>query len=680
MRGLSKLLSFRATVFAALWMAGCGGQDASHSGEIDLRSAAKLTVQASVSPSSATAGQEVLIRLTVTATRAVTADVNLRVLKPDGSQGYTASFPGQSFTANAAKVLEDSLLLEAADPAGSYSIGAQVVRSGSTSVLFDSGALATFTVTGATAAGVNLVPVALTLSPATPQPGSAVTFSAQVKNAGGTDLIDGPLGVLFKVNGTGVVWYSVSPATTIRAGETVTLSARGGPSGTGTWTAGTAGTYSLEAVVDDLNRIVETNDSDNIMSRTFTVGTATADTTAPSVPTGLSSSNRGSTSFTLSWSASTDNVGVTGYEVFRNGTSTGTTAVPSFSVTGLNANTTYSMTVRARDAAGNWSSQSAALSVTTTVSSGPCAVSTPNVPDGPDPWGGCMPGPSNTGPNAPESSMTAYTGSCTVTTANVVIDSKIVNCQPLVVGSGASGLLIKNSYLKGGVVQSGSASFTIQDSFLDNAISFPACPDGSCPAGKYACGDVNNATINCGVDGSNYTLLRTEIINSNRAVYCHSNCLIQDNYFHGTNLWPSSSNRAHASSARVEQNTTLRHNTVACDYKGPFPNDDIGCSANITGYPDFAPIKNNTIDRNLLIANNVGVGVCAYGGGTGGKPYSNDPTNATNIKFTDNVFQRGANGNCGIWGPIIHFLPTRTGNVWSGNVWDNGGSVPSNDP
>src|SRR5688572_27572124 len=93
------------------------------------------------------------------------------------------------------------------------------------------------------------------------------------------------------------------------------------------------------------------------------------DSQAPSVPSGLASSSVTSTSFTLSWTASTDNVGVTGYEVFRGGVSIGTPTTTSFNVTGLSASTTYAMTVRARDAAGNWSAQSAALNVTT--SAGP---------------------------------------------------------------------------------------------------------------------------------------------------------------------------------------------------------------------------------------------------------------------------------------------------------------------
>jgi hypothetical protein len=272
--------------------------------------------------------------------------------------------------------------------------------------------------------------------------------------------------------------------------------------------------------------------------------------------------------------------------------------------------------------------------------------------------------------------MAAYTGSCTVTAANTVIDSKVVNCSPLVVGSGASGLMIKNSYLKGGVIQNGgSASFTIQDSLIDNAVSYPACSNGGCPAGKYACGDPNNATTQCGVGYRNYTILRTEIINTNRAAYCESTCTIQDSYFHGTNLWPDPSNKAHASSVRNEQNLTLRHNSLACDYKGPFPNGEIGCSADMSGYPDFAPIKDDTIDSNLFIENNVGAGYCIYGGATSGKPASSDPTNATNIKITNNVFQRGANGKCGAYGAVVDFASSRTGNVWTNNKWDNGAAV-----
>jgi alpha-amylase len=96
----------------------------------------------------------------------------------------------------------------------------------------------------------------------------------------------------------------------------------------------------------------------------------TADTAAPTVPGALRASNITSSGVTLSWNASTDNVGVTGYKIFRGTTQVGSTAGTSFNVTGLSPATGYSFTVKAHDAAGNHSASSAALSVTTAGSGG----------------------------------------------------------------------------------------------------------------------------------------------------------------------------------------------------------------------------------------------------------------------------------------------------------------------
>lgn len=108
-------------------------------------------------------------------------------------------------------------------------------------------------------------------------------------------------------------------------------------------------------------------------------GTVTGDTTAPSVPTGLSSSSITSTGFTVSWTASTDNVAVTGYQVRTGSDAPISVSGTSYSFTGLTAGTAYSVTVRARDAAGNWSAWSSALSVTT---SGSGDTTAPSVPAG----------------------------------------------------------------------------------------------------------------------------------------------------------------------------------------------------------------------------------------------------------------------------------------------------------
>ena len=125
-------------------------------------------------------------------------------------------------------------------------------------------------------------------------------------------------------------------------------------------TAGT--TYSITAQAYD----AAGNSSASSTALSLTTTNNTADTTAPSIPSGLTSSSITQTSATVSWTASTDNVGVTGYKIFRNGTQVGTSTSTSYGLTGLTAGTTYSITVQAYDAAGNSSASSTALSLTTT--------------------------------------------------------------------------------------------------------------------------------------------------------------------------------------------------------------------------------------------------------------------------------------------------------------------------
>ncbi len=93
-------------------------------------------------------------------------------------------------------------------------------------------------------------------------------------------------------------------------------------------------------------------------------GSGGTDTTPPSTPGNLTASNITTSSVDLSWTASTDNVGVTGYNVYVNGTLVGNTTATSYTVSGLSASTTYNMSVTAYDAAGNESSP-ASISVTT---------------------------------------------------------------------------------------------------------------------------------------------------------------------------------------------------------------------------------------------------------------------------------------------------------------------------
>ena len=119
-------------------------------------------------------------------------------------------------------------------------------------------------------------------------------------------------------------------------------------------------------------------------SREATIyGGGTPDNQAPTTPGTPTASNVTSSSAALSWSASTDNIGVSGYEILRapgasggTFTSVGTSATTSFSATGLSPSTTYRFAVRARDAAGNTSANSGAVPVTTPAGpvTGPCRV------------------------------------------------------------------------------------------------------------------------------------------------------------------------------------------------------------------------------------------------------------------------------------------------------------------
>jgi chitinase len=99
-------------------------------------------------------------------------------------------------------------------------------------------------------------------------------------------------------------------------------------------------------------------------------GGGTSDTQAPTTPGSLSVTGHTSSSVSLSWSASTDNVGVSGYEVYQGSSSATTVTGTSATVSGLSASTAYSFRVRAKDAAGNLSAFTSTVSATTDAASG----------------------------------------------------------------------------------------------------------------------------------------------------------------------------------------------------------------------------------------------------------------------------------------------------------------------
>ena len=177
--------------------------------------------------------------------------------------------------------------------------------------------------------------------------------SASTLSASGTTTVATNLTWTAATDNTGVTGYNVYQNGVLKTSTTATSLAVSG------LTASTS--YSFYVTAKD------TAGNTSLASNTVTVTTQAltiADITAPT-STKLFSSGTNVSSTTLTWAAATDNVGITGYNVYQNGVLTTTTTATSLGVTGLAAATTYNFYVTAKDAAGNVSSASNTVTVTT---------------------------------------------------------------------------------------------------------------------------------------------------------------------------------------------------------------------------------------------------------------------------------------------------------------------------
>lgn len=276
----------------------------------------------------------------------------------------------------------------------------------------------------------------------------------------------------------------------------------------------------------------------------------------------------------------------------------------------------------------------------------PTATATPTPqPTSPSRPSSDWPNASNTGVPA-GTTLTTYTGPSTITTNGTVIRNQVVNGS---LNIQASNVQIINSRINGTVdlrsPKSNNYSFTITDS-------------------EVHIGD----NLNTGIMRGNFRATRVEVTGGRRSIYCEYNCVIEDSWVHGQGGDPGGD--AHFSGIRMSQNTTLRHNTITCEAdRGP----GTGCSAGLTGYGDTATVQNNLIENNRFIGGDSTM--CAYGGSSPSKPYPN----ANNIRFINNVFVKGPSGKCGNLGAVASFDPNATGNVWSGNTWDDGTTIRYSD-
>jgi hypothetical protein len=249
-----------------------------------------------------------------------------------------------------------------------------------------------------------------------------------------------------------------------------------------------------------------------------------------------------------------------------------------------------------------------------------------------------FPGPDNTG--VPKGTvLTPYDGPCEITEPDMVIDARSVSCDLFVM---APGVRITRSTTGRIDVDTPGASLTIEDSLVD--------------AGKWK---------GPAIGFSDVTARRVDIRGGQSSVQCTPNCLIEGSWLHDQYMQPGQPQHLGGFLSNGGHDVTLRHNTIVCDVKdNEFGG---GCTGDAQIFAEFSPLARFTFERNLFLA--TPGGFCTSFGFNPGKEFGDSPTF---IVVTGNVWARGNNGKCAVYGPTTSFDPKGKGNVWGGNLWEDG--------
>lgn len=269
----------------------------------------------------------------------------------------------------------------------------------------------------------------------------------------------------------------------------------------------------------------------------------------------------------------------------------------------------------------------------TTAASTSCAGAA-NTPGGPDPWGGCWPGPNNTGiAGCPP--LTPYNGTLRVGSGETV-QNTLVNGQLLISSSGAKGInikCVKVVYTGYFPVDTERSGLTGADQVVMDRVEV------DCRGSQVT----NAAFLLYGA-----TVQRGKVTNCPDAFRYQDYSLVQDSYCGDLNVNGDVNNEWHYDCAQTVGgvNMTLRHNS--------FVGKD---TSDVAIWPDLEPVNNVLVERNLLI------------GSPGYKIYvgkGNHPGETTNVTVRDNRFGPGG------WGPCVIDGANPT---WTGNVWNADGAV-----
>jgi hypothetical protein len=300
-----------------------------------------------------------------------------------------------------------------------------------------------------------------------------------------------------------------------------------------------------------------------------------------------------------------------------------------------------------------------------------CPSKKPHTPDAADLWGGCWPGPKTVGiPRGTR--LSAYTGPCTITSAGTTIEGKQVDCALRIQ---VADVKITKSKITGGISIDADwpndFKVTVRDSEIDAMDTREALYNG-----------------NRGIGKNNFVVERSHLYGGISGAWCEFNCVIRDSYIHGqgTDRWGCTALDGtphvclHESGIRLGSGPKgngqlVEHSTVVCDAPQvedavSGANDSSGCSASVTGYGDFAPIRNNRVHRNLFLPSTGGA--CVYGGSTGKDGSKRYGAKARGNTFTQNVFVKPAGrAACGSYFTSTDYGERLPDNAWTGNkLWD----------
>jgi chitodextrinase len=423
--------------------------------------------------------------------------------------------------------------------------------------------------------------------------------------------------------------------------------------------------------------------------------TTTNDTTAPSTPTGLTATPSGSFA-SLSWTASTDNVGVAGYRVYRNGTEVGISTTTTYLDTTTSPSTSYAYTVRAYDYNSNLSGLSNSAGVTTGSNTAPTASftispvgltvyvngSASSDPDGSIASYAWTFGDGGTATGVSPSHTYAADGTYTITlTVTDNLGATDVDSQSANVAAGAFAPNLINNPHSGGypdetntgvpsgvtLTPSGSLTVSTNGTVLDGLditgqvvitadnVTIRNCRITSAdyyPIDYSGTGLLvedteiigQSTNVTAGISFDNYTARRVFVTGTADGFKANNNVLIEDCYVHTLAIGQTTHNDG--VQATGGDSVTVRHNTFKLG-------DQTGVSAVVQLGNEYGNNSNWLIENNLI-----------DGGGWSINANTDDASKSPNCQIINNRFTRRAG-----YGP-----GGAAGATWIGNIYDDDGS------